>query len=162
MWSFSANVSSGCVVNKATATGLDALGKKVCDTDKVSVTVKPTVCPRSKGYWKNHPEAWTVDEVEVGNVMYSKREAIKILEGANSKDATNMLTAQFIAAKLNRICGTSAVFRYGDKEMNVDTAISRANFFLSQYPFGTNPQGDARQEALSLKDLLDAYNNQDQ
>jgi len=160
MWSFNANVSSGCFVNKATATGLDALGKKVCNSDKVSVYVKPTVCPRSKGYWKNHPETWTVDEVKVGNVVYSKREAIRILEGANSEDATNMLTAQFITAKLNRICGASRVFRYGDKETNVDSVMDKANSFLCQYPFGTNPRGDARQEALQLKDLLDAYNNQ--
>ena len=160
MWSFNATVNSYCFVNKAKATGVDALGKKVCDGDKVNVYVKPPVCPRSKGYWKNHPEAWTCEEVEVGNVTYSRTEAIKILKGANSKDATCMLSAQLIAAKLNRKRGATSVFMYGYKEVNVDTVIVNVNVFLGRYPLGMNPQGNARQEALSLKDLLDAYNSQ--
>ena len=160
MWSFNATVGNQCFVNKATATGLDALGKKACDSDKVSVYVKPKTCPLSKGYWKNHPEDWPVEEIEVGNVTYTKREAIKILDSANSKDATNMLLAQYIAAKLNRVRGATSVFKYGHKEINVDTVIVDVKIFLGRCPLGTDPRGDARQEALGLKDLLDAYNNQ--
>jgi hypothetical protein len=159
-WSFNATVSGQCFVNKAKATGVDALGKKVCDCDKVNVYVKSPVCPRSKGYWKTHPKVWTCDEIEVGNVTYSKEEAIAILKGANSKDATCMLTAQLIAAKLNRKCGATSVFKYGCKEVNIDTVIVDVDVFLGHYPLGANPRGDTRQEALSLKDLLDAYNNQ--
>lgn len=160
MWSFNATVENSCFVNKAKATGVDALGKMVCSGDKVSVWVKPPVSPRSKGYWKNHPEAWNCNAVDVGNVTYSKNEAMSILKGANSKDATYMLSAQLIAAKLNRNCGATSVFRYGYKEMNVDTVIVNVNVFLDKYGLGMNPQGAARREALSLKDLLDAYNNQ--
>jgi len=159
-WSINATVSNQCFVNKAKATGVDALGKKVCDSDKVNVYVKPKTCPRSKGYWKNHPEAWTVEKIEVGNVTYSKKEAIKILDEANSKDATRMLLAQLIAAKLNRKCGAPSVFKYEHTEINVDTVIINAKIFLGRYPLGMNPRGNARQEALGLKDLLDAYNNQ--
>jgi hypothetical protein len=159
-WTFNATVSNYCFVNKAKATGVDALGRKVCACDKVSVYVKPPVCPRSKGYWKNHPEAWNCEEIEVGNVTYSKTEAINILKDANSKDATCMLLAQLIAAKLNRNCGATSVFRYGHKEINVDTVIVDAKIFLGLYPLGMDPRGDARQEALALKDLLDAYNSQ--
>jgi hypothetical protein len=159
-WSFNATVSNKCFVNKAKATGVDVLGRKVCAGDAVNVYVKPPMCPRSMGYWKNHPEAWAVEEIEVGNVTYSKREAIRILGGANSKDATRMLFAQLIAAKLNRMCGTYSVFRYERKEVNVDTVIVNANIFFGRYPLGMNPRGNARQEALSLKNLLDAYNNQ--
>jgi uncharacterized repeat protein (TIGR01451 family) len=159
-WSFNATVSKWCFINKANATGVDALGKKVCDIDKVNVYVKPCICPKSKGYWKNHPEAWPVEKIEVGNVIYSKREAIGILGGANSKDATRMQLAQLIAAKLNRLCGASSVFKYADKTINVDDVIADAELFLGKYPLGSNPQGSARQEALGLKDLLDVYNNQ--
>jgi hypothetical protein len=159
-WSFNATVNSYCFVNKAKATGADALGRTVCDGDKVNVYVKPPVCPRSKGYWKNHPEAWNCEDVEVGNVTYSKNEAMNLLKEANSKDATYMLSAQLIAAKLNRKCGATSVFIYGYKEVNVDTVIVNVNVFLGRYPVGMNPQGNARQEALSLQDLLDAYNSQ--
>jgi hypothetical protein len=161
-WSFNASVGSRCFVNEAKASGIDALGKKVWDSDKVYVNVKerPKSCPRSIGYWKNHPENWTVEKIEVGNVTYSKREAIRILECANSKDATRMLFAQFIATKLNRACGASSVFKYNHREVNVDKVIVDVKIFLGRYPLGTNPRGYARQEALSLKDLLDAYNNE--
>jgi hypothetical protein len=159
-WSFNATVSNECFINKAKATGVDALGRKVRAGDAVNVYVKPKTCPRSMGYWKNHPEAWTVEEIEAGNVTYSKREAIRIIDCANSKDATRMLLAQLIAAKLNRKCGAPSVFRYGHKEINVDTVIVDAKIFLCRYPLGMNPRGNARQEALTLKDLLDAYNNQ--
>jgi hypothetical protein len=160
MWSFNATASNRCFVNKAKATGIDALGRKVCAVDEVNVSVKPQNCQRSMGFWKNHPEAWTVGEIEVGNVTYSKREAIRILDGANSKDATRMLLAQLITAKLNRNCGATSVFKYERNEINVDTVIVNAKIFLSRYPLGTNPRGNARQEALGLKDMLDAYNNQ--
>ena len=159
-WTFNATVGSQCFVNKAKATGVDALGRKVCGGDMVNVYVKPPVCPRSKGYWKNHPEAWTCEKIQVGNVTYSKREAICILDGANSKDATRMLMAQLIAAKLNRMCGAPSVFKYQHTEINVDTVIVNAKIFLGHYPLGTNPRGNARQEALGLKDMLDAYNGQ--
>ena len=52
------------------------------------------------------------------------------------------------------------VGKYERNEINVDTVIVNAKIFLSRYPLGTNPRGNARQEALGLKDMLDAYNNQ--
>lgn len=161
-WTFNATVNSRCFVNEATATGVDALGKMVCDSDKVCVKVEPKTCPRSKGYWKNHPEAWPVEEIKVGNVTYSRREAIRVLEDANSEDATRMLLAQLIVAKLNRICGADSVFKYKDKTLDVDEVIGDSEAFLSKYPFESNPRGDARKDALQLKDWLDAYNNYDE
>jgi hypothetical protein len=71
-----------------------------------------------------------------------------------------MLLAQLIAAKLNRICGATSVFKYNHNEINIDTVIVNAKIFLGRYPLGADPRGNARQEALGLKDLLDAYNNQ--
>lgn len=159
-WSYNATVNSTYCVNKAKATGVDALGKMVWGCDKVRVCVKPPVCPRSHGYWKNHPENWNCDKIDVGNVTYSKNEAMNILKNANSKDATCMLSAQLIATKLNRKCGATSVFIYGNKQVNIDTVIVNVNVFLGHYPLGADPQGNARQEALSLKDLLDAYNGQ--
>jgi len=119
----------------------------------------PCICPHSKGYWKNHPDEWPVDWIEIGETNYTKEEAIDILEGANAKDATRMLAAQLIAAKLNRLSGACSDFWYFDESMDVDEVIKDANEFLTEYPLGSDPQNENRQNALQLKDLLDAYNN---
>jgi len=115
--------------------------------------------PHSKGYWKNHPEDWPVDEIEIGNINYTKQGALDILIGANAKDATRMLAAQLIAAKLNRLSGASPCFDHCNETRNIDEVIDEADSFLESYPIGSNPRGEARQEALQIKDLLDAYNN---
>jgi hypothetical protein len=119
----------------------------------------PCIFPRSKGYWKNHPEEWTVDWIKIGDVNYTKEEAIEILEGANAKDATRMLAAQLIAAKLNRLSGACPDFCYCDESVDIDEVIEDADEFLTEYPIGSDPQGEERRNALRLKDLLDAYNN---
>ena len=158
-WSFNATVST-CVVNKATATGIDALGEKVTAHDKACVKVEPKFYPRSMGYWKNHPEAWPVNEIKIGNVTYSKEQALEILTEACARDATRMLAAQLIAAKLNRLSEASPFFHYYfHKTIDIDDVIQNADSFLTTHPLGSDPQGDARQQALQLKDMLDAYNN---
>jgi len=157
-WVFNATVSD-CTVNVANVTAVDILGIKVHDSDKAMVKIRG-VCPRSKGYWKTRPEAWPVEEIEIGNITYTKEEALAILWGANAKDATKMLAAQLIAAKLNRIAGVSACFYYCHKLVNIDDVISDTDSFLVNHPLGSDPRGEDREAALWFKDLLDAYNNQ--
>ncbi|MEM1589444.1 MAG: hypothetical protein QW175_03390 [Candidatus Bathyarchaeia archaeon] len=113
----------------------------------------------SIGYWKNHPEKWPTDEIEIGNITYTKEEALRILWEANARDATRMLAAQLIAAKLNRLSGASPCFYYCGKQVNIDDVIFDADAFLTENPIGSNPQGEDRQTALILKDILDAYND---
>lgn len=119
----------------------------------------PCLFPHSKGYWKNHPDEWPVDWIEIGESNYTKEEAIDILEGANAKDATRMLAAQLIAAKLNRLSGAGPDFCYCAESVDVDEVIEDADGFLTEYSLGSDPQNESRQNALQLKDLLDAYNN---
>ncbi len=157
-WMFNATITD-CTINVAKVTAVDALGMKVRDCDKAVVKVK-TICPRSMGYWKNHPEAWPVEEIEIGNVTYTKEEALAVLWGANAKDATRMLAAQLIAAKLNRQAGVSACFYYNHRLVNIDDVITKADSFLVNHPVGSDPRGEDRETALWLKDIFDAYNNQ--
>jgi len=111
------------------------------------------------GYWKNHPEGWSVDEMEIGEINYTKEEAFEMLIGANAKDSTRMLAARLIAAKLDRLCGGCPCFDYCNDTVNVDEIIDEADSFLKSYPLGSDPEGDTRQEALEIKDLPDVYNN---
>jgi hypothetical protein len=119
----------------------------------------PCICPRSKGYWKNHAHAWPADWIEIGCANLTKEEAIAILEGANAKDATRMLVAQLIAAKLNRLSGVCSNFSHCDESVDVDTVIKDADDFLAKFPLGSDPQDEDRHNALQLKDWLDTYNN---
>lgn len=92
-------------------------------------------------------------------INYSKEEAIDILEGANARDATRTLAAQLMAAKLNRLSGAYQNFRCCGRSVDIDEVIENTDEFLMEYPLGSNPQDEKRQNALQLKDLFDAYNN---
>jgi len=70
-----------------------------------------------------------------------------------------MLVAQLIAAKLNRLSGVCPDFYYSNKSVNIDEIIKNADEFLAEYQLGSDPQNENRQNALQLKDWLDAYNN---
>ena len=104
------------------------------------------------GYWKNHPEAWPVTLLIIGGVTYGQPALLDKLWSANAKDATYMLAAQLIAAKLNVLNGA-----YASEE--VLEAIDDADAFLTAHPLGSNPRGVDRSYALDLKDALDDFNN---
>ena len=52
------------------------------------------------GYWKNHPEAWPVDSIVVGGVLYSKADAIYWL-GKVGKDKRTTMFSSLVPAMLN-------------------------------------------------------------
>jgi hypothetical protein len=103
------------------------------------------------GYWKTHPEAWPVDSLTIGGVPYTQKQLLGILWNAKAKDATSMLAAQLIAAKLN--------VENGVDPTSISDTISDADEFLTIYPLGSNPRGVDREYALMLKDALDYFNN---
>jgi parallel beta-helix repeat protein len=74
-------------------------------TPTPSVTPTPTPtggCVFSQGYWKNHPEAWPVTQLQLGNVTYTQDQLLAILhEPVRHGNALISLAHQEIAAKLN-------------------------------------------------------------
>jgi len=58
-------------------------------------------CAFTQGYWKNHPEAWPVDSLQLGGVQYSKAELLAILATPVAGNGLISLAHQLIAAKLN-------------------------------------------------------------
>jgi hypothetical protein len=105
------------------------------------------------GYWRNHPEAWPVDEIMLGGVIYSKAEAIEILESATRRDMTLVLASHLIAAKLNVAIGNPSTC--------IDDAIAGADAWLTEYPIGSviKAKSDAWKEAEPLSRELDDFNN---
>ena len=65
----------------------------------------PGVCVRGQGYWKNHPEAWPVTELQLGNVTYTQQQLLDILHEPVRGNGLLILAHQLIAAKLNIASG---------------------------------------------------------
>ncbi len=130
--------------------------------------------PKSPGYWKNHPEAWHVETITIGNAnngygyeTYTVEEAIAIMQQPVKGDKVYTMFHALIAAKLNGIgCCQS-----GD----VKNKISEGDLWMSMYYYdkdespiraSSSPWQDRTKvgcgeipsgEAIYLK--LDAYNN---
>jgi len=111
----------------------------------------------TQGYWKNHPDAWPVDSLTLGDETYSKAEAIDILKTpAAGGDASLILAYQLIAAKLNIANGVDG--------SSVANTVAEADALLSGG--GRLPQGVTsssanpnRQQMIDAGAVLDAFNN---
>jgi len=70
-----------------------------------SVTPTPTPTPAgcvfSQGFWKNHPQAWPVTELQLGNTTYTQDQLLAILHQPVRGNGILILAHQEIAAKLN-------------------------------------------------------------
>jgi SdrD B-like domain len=104
------------------------------------------------GYWKNHPEAWPVDSIVIGGVLYSKSQAIALMD-AGGGDKTYTMFMHLVATKLNLLIGTEAGCIAG--------TVGLADAWLSSYPVGSGVKGSSlawkNGEPLSVQ--LDRYNN---
>jgi hypothetical protein len=117
-------------------------------------------CPYGFGHWKNNPDDWPVDVLELGNHEYTKEELLAIMDlsvGGNPQEANALirLAHHLIAAMLNVADGATLS---GD----IVQTIADADDFIGDYLIpddfvaSNTPEG---QTANDLKDLLEAYNN---
>jgi hypothetical protein len=80
------------------------------DTHHASTKAPPvsTDCVFTQGYWKNHPNAWPVSAVKLGNIIYSKAQLLQIFDTPAAGNGLISLAHQMIAAKLNIAAGAIA------------------------------------------------------
>lgn len=128
---------------------------------------KAIVCPNigcynpgtgTPGYWKTHPEAWPVDRLTLGGVVYTKKQILTLL-GTPDGDKRYTLFRALVAAKLNCLIGNDVSC--------ISSFIANADVWLCLYVPATGlPNGTAIAastppwrggEPLYL--CLDAYNN---
>ncbi|MBI1298389.1 hypothetical protein GC175_25930 [bacterium] len=105
------------------------------------------------GYWKNHAEAWPVNEIVIGGVTYSKADALSAL-GLKDGDKSVTMFRSLISAKLNVLIGNDSSC--------VASVIAAADQWLATYgPVGSGikAKSDAWKAGESLYQTLDAYNN---
>jgi hypothetical protein len=65
-------------------------------------------CTLTQGYWKNHEEAWPVNELRLGQTIYTKAELLAILRTPTSGNGLISMSHQLIAARLNIAAGAAA------------------------------------------------------
>lgn len=105
------------------------------------------------GYWKNHPEAWPVDTLTVGGVVYTKAAAIAWLQQV-SKDKTTTMFSSLASAKLNLMVGNDPSC--------VESTIALADDWMHTYgPVGRGVHAASFAWKLGepLHRLMDNYNN---
>lgn len=144
-------------IDTVTALAEDSLGFQSEASDSSTVrTPSPPPPPGvgTQGFWKNHPEAWPVDEIAVGGISYSREQAIQIMSTPEKGDKTYSMFRQLVAAMLNVMAGN-------DPSCITET-IDAANQWLETYgPPGSRLKAKtaAWKQGEPLKDRLDAYNN---
>jgi hypothetical protein len=106
------------------------------------------------GYWKNHPDAWPVDEITIGGVLYTKAEAIAAMQTPGRGDKTYNMFAQLVAAKLN--------VAIGNDDSCISSDITAANAWMTANPLDSNVRARSdewRDPGSGLHGNLDDYNN---
>ena len=117
-------------------------------------------CPRTQGFWKNHPEAVTaalggIDFLVVGGANYTQQQLINILKTPpKGGNAVLILAHQLIATKLNILAGSDS--------SSIQAAVLAADALLTGRPL---PQSFVHssttlgQQMVALASQLDAFNN---
>jgi SdrD B-like domain len=105
------------------------------------------------GYWKNHPDAWPVQNITVGGVTYTKAQAIAWL-GKVGKDKTTTMFSSLVPAMLNVMIGNDGSC--------VSSAIAAGNAWMATYgPVGSGVAGGSYAWSVGEPThiTLDSYNN---
>jgi hypothetical protein len=78
-------------------------GSEFSDTITCSTQpcIPPTNCTYTQGYWKTHPDAWSVSSLTLGTVSYTQAQLLPILDQPARGNGLVTLAHQLIAAKLN-------------------------------------------------------------
>jgi hypothetical protein len=116
--------------------------------------------PRTPGYWKNHPDAWPVDKIKIGDKWYweAKEEpkAIPIMKTPGKGDKTYTMFKALVAAKLNMNMAD------GCKVSCIKDTIEAADKWMTTYgPVGSDVRGNSKAWKMGepLYEKLDDYNN---
>ena len=152
------NMDQYVISNLATAYGT-VCDEDVTDADDFDLTIEEeSYYSATQGYWQNHPDAWVGispddqfpwvdDSAYPDGLTY-----MQVLQlSAAGGDASVILAHQYIAAKLNdNMWGAPSEFA---------DYLAQAEDLLEDFPVGSDPQGDDREEAIYLSEILDSYNN---
>ena len=97
--------SSPSATTTPSPSGTPTPSPSVTPTASPSVTPTPSATPGGCvfgfGFWKNHPQAWPVTELQLGNVTYTKDQLLSIMHEPVHGNGLVSLAHHLITAKLN-------------------------------------------------------------
>lgn len=113
----------------------------------------PEGCPRSQGYWVNHPDDWVDITITIGSTTYTQDELLTMMPGGG--DATQILLVQLVAAKLNIATGTTSPV--------AEALVMQAEALLAGLDeddaFDVAPSSAIGQVLIELAGTLDDFNS---
>lgn len=115
---------------------------------------------RTPGYWKNHQNEWPVDQVVIGDRVYTLSQAISIMKTATKKSMWSLMFMHVVAADLNLLAGVSDDCGGDVDEINrllVD-GYHWLEIYQDQQPVRAK-QDVWTDEAEFIKNRLDLFNN---
>ncbi len=118
------------------------------DPQGLGVILNDDGCPRGAGYWKTHASAWPASTLLLGGVVYDSSSLMSFLASGGS-DASMHLVRQLVATKFDLLTGSSP---------SILPVVNAADAFLVRFPPGSKPAGANKDQAESLKDQLENYN----
>jgi hypothetical protein len=107
-----------------------ALNQTEIQADMNTPVGTQATCVLGPGYWKNHPQAWCMETIQIGCVTYTRAQAIEVMRHNADRDKTYSLAQQLIAAKLNVSCQHSSA-------SCIASAIVAADGWLCAHPVGS-------------------------
>lgn len=110
-------------------------------------------CTRGQGYWRHHPDSWPVEVLMVGEVLYTKQEAIAVMNTPGAGDKTYDLFRQLAAAMLNLFSGCNLEC--------IDETVLLADDWFVAHPVGSgvSARDPAWKQAQPWFVLLEQYNS---
>jgi hypothetical protein len=119
-------------------------------TPTATPTATPGGCVFGFGYWKNHPQAWPVTELQLGNVTYTQDQLLSIMHEPVRGNGLVSLAHHLITAKLNVANGADPSC--------IQQTIADADALIGDLV--VPPVGDgflAPRDVNALKDTLENY-----
>lgn len=119
----------------------------------IEVSLPSDGCTSTQGYWKNHPNDWPMETITIGDVTYSRADAIDILKTPVKKDMTIAMFYQLVAAKLNVASGA-------DSSCIMDTIDDADDWMIEYGPVGSEVPANSYAWDIGepIKDELEDYN----